>query len=421
MKTRNYIYAVVIILAAMLSVFVSTVYAGYPDTCDAQGRIDPADPESPCKWTTAQAASAEYHVEMEYPYCRHYVYLNGLSELPPNGQGRLQRYDLNGGRLSGAGTRASATLHLPGTNGGHAYWELYNGAVRLHRSGHDDHDHDFNINHDAPLYQSFVRHEGDKVLGRFLVTASVGYKVKPTDEYDTGFYQVVLADLPMVSGLAAHQALADSCHTQLAIEKQRRESLADVERQRIADEQALVVLQAEERAKLDAENARIAQERTHAAERLRITQEISTEIAAANQAWVEELATIKAIEVDIQANLNARTVASIEAARTIKDEYIAIATIRVTETERRVELLNQFYAEALQSWMDFEDLANRAWAEIAANENQIASAKAAIANIQTTFDETEQAVNERLETFAEQVSQQNEAIPSSTPTPSTEE
>ena len=391
-----------------------SVDADYPTVCADQDRIDTQNPESPCKWTTQQATSAEYVVEMEYPHCRHSIYLRGLSELPPGGSGRLVRRDLNDRRMSGAGGSDGASLSHH-TGSGHLYWEIAEGGVRLHVRDHDEYNRDFNINHDTPAYQPFLRHEGDKVLGRFLVAGHVGYKINPSDTYNTGGYQVVLADLPTVSGLAAHQPLADSCHQQLLIEKNRREGLASVEKLRAADAQALIVLRADEAAKLETETARIAQEREAATERLRVTQDVSEQIGAANQAWIAQLAELKALEIEIQANLNERTRASIETARTIKDEYIAIATIRLTETEYRVNLLNDWYREELVSWQDFEAIATEVFAQIAANEREIETNRTRITEIQTTFDETVTALNERMAALQQQ--EPNTNIPSATPTP----
>ena len=379
-------------LIVLVSLGTLVVSADFPSSCDDSGRIDPSDSNSPCKWTTTPATSAEYRVEMEYPFCRHSIYLHGLTELPPvpphGQQGSFQAWNLSGRRYG-----ESHTLHSDRRGQGDFHWELVEGGVRIHKRFAVSYAADFNVNHDTARYQRFLRGRSDEFLGRFLVSGVVYYR--PSEDSHWLTYSVPLADVSAVANLAAHQTLADSCHLQLAVEKQR---LIDI-------------------AELELETAKIAQERLQAEHRLRVAREVSAEVEAANQAWIAELAQIKAIEQDIQADLTARTIASIETARIIKDEYIAIATLRVTETERRVQLLNQFYAEALQSWMDFEDLANRVWAEIAVNENQIANAKEAIASIQSTFDETERAVNARIVAFESEVSERNETVPSGTPTP----
>ena len=124
---------------------------------------------------------------------------------------------------------------------------------------------------------------------------------------------------------------------------------------------------------------------------------IATEIDAANAAWLVELRSIRALEQQIQDELNARTLAAIENARLLKDEYIAIKTLQLEEGSRRTRLLSEWYSEALASWQVFEDLANRTWAEIAKNE--IERVKGEIEAIQDSFDQTLTEIQQRFEQF----------------------
>ncbi len=403
-------FLVLVALSMAIGLTRWTAYADYPTECAAEERETPDNPFSPCKWETESVAtSAEYMVEMEYPLCLHHLYLRGMSELPPGHSGSWRAWDIHGKRLH----YDWESIGEPGS--GRDYnWEVVAGSVRINVDPQEyQSTYSFSVTDNTPKFQTLIpRHDAtSRPLGRLHVKGWVA------NRDGTGSYSVTLADLPAIDNLAVHKALTYSCHQQIRIEKQRREDLAAVEAQKAADDQALVVLQAEEQARLDANNARIAQEKRNTAERLRVTQEISSEIDASNQAWISELSEIKALEVAIQADLNQRTLASIESARTIKDEYIAIATLRLTETQNRVNLLNDWYQEELDSWETFEGLADQVWIEININEGEIEAAKSSIARIQTTFDQTVTAINARMEAFQREVGDRDTVVPTSTPTP----
>ena len=170
----------------------------------------------------------------------------------------------------------------------------------------------------------------------------------------------------------------------------------------------LLAHKAEEQAKIRIETIRLAQEKANATKRLEITREVSLEIKAANSAWLVELGEIKVIEKQIQDDLNQRTLDAIESARKLKDEYVAIRTLQLEEAQERTKILNDFYHEALISWQDFEDLANRAWEEIGASESEIEKNKQAIQDIQDNFDKTVSELNQRIEEFIIQNQKSNQ-------------
>ena len=371
----------------LLTFFFSTVvYAGYPDTCEE------VDRESPllCKWVPdSMITSAEYVVEMEYPMCRHYIYLEGLAVLPPGDRGSFislqepKSYEeyrgLSPDYIFGAGV---------------VKWELVGNKVRISAfppGANYQYNRDFSVESNRPYFQDFVYYNlpPSKVIFRAHIERRAG----------TGTYPVVIGELPSIENINNHESLAWSCYEQLHIEKKRREELIKIEEERVRLEQSLIIHRAHEQAKIEAENLRLAQEKANAEKRLEITKQVSEEIDAANAAWLLELQAIRIIEQQIQDELNQRTLAAIENARQLKDEYIAIKTLQMEEARRRSALLNEWYAEALLSWQDFEDLANRTWAEISVNENEVERVKSEIQSIQDSFDQTLLEIQQRIEQF----------------------
>ena len=370
----------------VLYFFSTAVYADWPDTCDSSQRENPSNPHSPCKWVPdSTITSAKYVVEMEYPVCRHYIYLEGLEYLPPGGLGYLSSvggvqgltYDTARWNLSDVASTSS--LHYQSLK-----WEkLEDGRIRLSTVSEND----FTVNGVI-----------NQLIFRVTPVTSANFYAKIPNATG-GHYLVSIGELSRITNLNSYTVLAWSCYERLQTEKQRLDQLDQLEAERIELEQQLLIHAEKEQARLEAETIRLAQEKDNAQKRLETTKQVSAEIDAASAAWLVELQSIRALEKQIQDELNARTLAAIESARLLKDEYIAIKTLQLEETSRRTRLLSEWYSEALSSWLDFEDLANRTWAEIAKNENEIERVKGEIETIQDSFDQTLVEIQQRIEQF----------------------
>ncbi len=395
--------ALLIAASVLLFLLFSTVAnADYPETCDQSQREVPSNPHSRCKWVPdSMITSAGYVVEMEYPVCRHYIYLEGLASLPPGEFGRYRAYknnELDVAHISSGDGGDGGGLSTTYTSGSSGWmWETTDKGIRIRNflpsdgGTHPYSYHDFTVNVGTPYRQQFVRYN--------LPTAKIIFEAFIDSEHSDRRYPVKIGELNRIANINSHDTLAWSCYERLQVEKQRLENLDKLEAERIELEQQLLIHQEKERARIQDENIRIAQERKHAQKRLEATQQVSAEIDAANAAWLVELRSIRAIEEQIQEELNQRTLAAIESARLLKDEYIAIKTLQMEEARRRSALLNEWYAEALLSWQDFEDLANRTWAEISANENEVERVKGEIQTIQDSFDQTLLEIQQRIEQF----------------------